>query len=71
MLLAEYLKSVTQQALAARIGCSQGLVSQWVNGDTVITAERAKAIEEATGGAVKRHELRPDIFDAPRKRSAA
>lgn len=32
--------------------------------------EVAKAIEDATDGAVKRHELRPDIFDAPRKKAA-
>lgn len=73
MHLVEYLKQpgVTQKALAERLGVSQGLISQWVNGSQVIMAERAKAIEEATAGAVTRHELRPDLFDAPRKGRAA
>ncbi|MBN6743555.1 helix-turn-helix domain-containing protein [Acidithiobacillus sp. MC2.1] len=39
-----------------------GLVSQWITGRTVITAERAAQIELSTNGAVTRAELRPDIF---------
>lgn len=62
---------LTQKEFGDLVGASQGLVSQWLSGDTQITAERAKTIEEATKGAVKRHELRPDIFDAPRKRVSA
>ena len=67
--LRTYLESTgtTQATLAATLGVTQGLVHQWVKGLTKITPERAKAIEEATGGTVKRHELRPDIFDAPGK----
>jgi DNA-binding transcriptional regulator YdaS (Cro superfamily) len=41
------------------------MVSHWLTGRKAITPERAKQIEDATGGLVKRHELRPDIFDAP------
>lgn len=49
---------------------TQGLVWQWLewmkNPDkgTRVTAERAKEIETITGGAVSRHELRPDLFEA-------
>lgn len=53
-----------QSALAKRLGISQAMVHKWKAG-AQITAERAKQIEDATGGLVKRHELRPDIFDAP------
>ena len=49
--------------LAQAVGVAQSAVSNWkVRG---IPAEKCKAIEEATGGVVKRHQLRPDIFDAP------
>jgi len=70
MTLAEYLQQPgrTQAALAAAVGVTQGRVSHWLAGAS-IPAERAKAIEIATNGAVKRHELRPDIFDPPRKRA--
>ncbi len=73
MTLIEYLREnqVTQAAFAARLGVTQGLVSQWLNGTTVITPERAKSIEDATEGAVRRHELRPDVFDAPAAGCAA
>lgn len=54
-----------QADLAAALGVSPGLVSHWNTGRVKITAERAKQIEQATNGAVRRHELRPDVFDAP------
>jgi DNA-binding transcriptional regulator YdaS (Cro superfamily) len=44
---------------------TQGMVGHWESGLGRVTAERAKQIEDATGGLVTRHELRPDIFDAP------
>lgn len=49
---------------------SQGLIWQWIEWlknpkkGTRITAERAKEIEEITGGEIKRWELRPDVFEA-------
>lgn len=65
MELTEYIESNGgQTAFAERIGVSQGLVWQWINGKTRITAERATEIEQKTDGAVKRHELRPDLFEA-------
>lgn len=51
-----------QTGAAEIIGVSQGAVWQWINGKQRITAERAIEIEEKTGGAVTRSELRPDIF---------
>lgn len=67
MQIDEYLKSsgLTQAQFAERVGCTQGLVSQWINGETTVTVERAKAIEAATDGAVAKHELRPDVWEAP------
>lgn len=44
------------------LGVSQGLVWQWLNGKTRITAERALDIEQKTSGSVSRYELRPDVF---------
>lgn len=51
-------------ALARLIGVSTVMVHKWRNGAR-ITPERARQIEQATNGAVRRHELRPDVFDAP------
>jgi len=63
MNLRKYLETSTQTELAEKLGVSQGLVSQWVNGAT-IPAERAIAIEIATDGDVTRSELRPDLWPA-------
>lgn len=62
--LKTYLKrsKQSQSEFAEKLGVSQGLVSQWVQGITGITPERAIEIEDATAGVVTRHELRPDIF---------
>jgi DNA-binding transcriptional regulator YdaS (Cro superfamily) len=59
-----YLKKhrLSQQDFADKIGVSQGLVWQWIDGRTRITAERAKQIEAATSGELTREQLRPDIF---------
>lgn len=58
-------QGLTQKAFADQLAVSPGLVWQWINGQTPVTAERAREIESATGGLVTRHELRPDIFDPP------
>ncbi len=68
MELAKYIRStigVTQASFAKELGVSQGLVWQWLNGRTKITPERAKQIEQVTQGAVTRHDIWPDLFDAP------
>lgn len=51
-----------QTALANLINVSQGLVWQWCNGRLKVPAERCGDIEQATGGAITRADLRPDIF---------
>ncbi len=51
-----------QTGAAEILGVSQGLVWQWLNGKTRVTAERAIDIEEKSGGVVTRYELRPEIF---------
>lgn len=53
----------SQAELARRIGKRQGHVWAWLNRDGRVPAEVCRLIEQATG--VPRHELRPDIFDAP------
>lgn len=60
----QYLEArgIQQAEFARQLGVSPGLVWQWLNDETKITAERAVQIEEATGGDVKREDVRPDLF---------
>ena len=53
-----------QSALARKLGCTPQAVSKMCSTGSV-PAERVLAIEEATGGAVTRHDLRPDLYPAP------
>lgn len=53
-----------QSELASRISVTPQALNQWVNGVRPVPAERCIAIEQATGGAVTRYELRPDVFGA-------
>lgn len=46
-------------ALAKKIGTSSAAVAMW----TKIPPLRVAAVEDATG--IPRHELRPDLYDAP------
>jgi DNA-binding transcriptional regulator YdaS (Cro superfamily) len=59
-----YLKTTTQTDLADKLGVTQGLISQWVSGETNITPDKAIAIEGATDGLVTREELLPAFFRA-------
>jgi len=52
----------SQQKLADLLGIKSPSITEWRSRDRV-PAERCRAIEAATG--VPRHELRPDVFDAP------
>ena len=45
--------------LAAGLGVSASLVTQWANGKPV-SAERCVSVERLTGGAVRRQDLRAD-----------
>lgn len=58
------LRNVNGSDLAKAIGVSRQIVSHWRTGRCRVPAERCRAIEKATGGAVTRHDLRPDIFGA-------
>lgn len=49
----------SQNALAALLGVSKAAVSQWK--DQRVPAEHCPLIEQATKGAVKCEELRPDV----------
>lgn len=69
----------SQERLAIRLQCSQGLISQWLawldgkdreQNATRITAERAIEIEAATDNQVTRYELRPDIFGSKQQGDA-
>lgn len=55
---------LSQEQFAKQIGVSQGLVWQWIEGRTRITAERAVEIEKKTEGEITRHALRPDLYPA-------
>ena len=57
-----------QTALARALGCTPQAVQRMCASGRV-PAERVLAIETIT--KVPRHELRPDIYPAPRKRNAA
>ena len=67
----------SQAELARTLGVSCGTVNQWVKGSRPIPANRAVAIERATGGLVTRQEMFPDTWQdvwpelaKPRKRKA-
>jgi DNA-binding transcriptional regulator YdaS (Cro superfamily) len=71
MNLAKYVKPRGMQtSLADAINVSPVLIHQWSSGKRSVPAIRCKQIELATDGEVKKHELRPDIFDAPEKEAA-
>lgn len=58
----------SQSALAKAIGVTPQHVWNWLNRDKEVPAEQAIPIEEATGGKVTRHDLRPDLY--PHERAA-
>lgn len=51
-----------QSAMARAIGTSQANIWHWLNKAKKVPAEWVMRIEAATNGAVRRHDLRPDIF---------
>lgn len=60
-----------QKALAEAAGVEQQTISKLLNRQRRITGEMAAKIDRATGGAVPKYRLRPDLFDAPQRRSRA
>ena len=59
----------SQAKLAMAMGCSQQQIAYLLKASS-ITAEMALKVDEATGGAVSKHDLRADIF-GPRPQVAA
>lgn len=51
----------TTYALAELLNYKQSRISMWVTRGRV-PAEECRAVEQATGGQVTRHDLRPDVF---------
>ena len=51
-----------QQKLADSVGVTVGAIWQLLNQLDSISAEMAVAVEKATGGAVSRSDLRPDLW---------
>lgn len=52
----------TQKDLARALGITQPAVSQMLAGTRPIPAIRARQVEQATGGKVRKEHLRPDVF---------
>lgn len=51
----------SQDKLAEKLNVTKQAVTKWRR---KVPAERVLGIEEATGGAVTRHDLRPDLYPA-------
>jgi len=62
------LKGHTQRSLAAKLGISQPAVAHWFRRGKV-PAEKVLAVSDITG--IKPHELRPDLYRAPKRRARA
>lgn len=64
MVLEKYLQkhAITQKQFAEKLGCSQGLISQWINGETKVTGDWALRIERETKREVRRQDLRPELY---------
>ena len=52
----------SQTKLAKKLKVTQTAVSHWLTRNKRIPAERAVAVEKATGGQVTRRDLRPDLY---------
>jgi DNA-binding transcriptional regulator YdaS (Cro superfamily) len=57
--------------IAGRAGCSPATLYMIAGGHKKPSAILAGAIADATGGAVTRQDLRPDVFGAPAADQAA
>ena len=70
------LKRVLKRAIilaggAKKVGKSLGISGSAVRQWSQCPALRVVEVEKLTGGQVKRHELRPDIFDEPTESEVA
>ena len=55
----------SQRALAKLAGVSQPAVHKWMKGLSCPGLKAVIRIERATNGAIRREDLRPDIFSPP------
>lgn len=53
---------LTLEAFGKLVGVQKAAVSKWEDGDGP-SVDNAKAIEDATGGAIRRQVLRPDVWE--------
>jgi len=62
--LSQYLAKhgISQGTFAHSLGCSKGLVWQWINGRTKMSARYAVKIERVTAREVKRQDLMPELY---------
>ena len=51
----------SQKKLAIKVGVSQPNVWYWLHNQKRVSPEKVPAIVEATNGAIKAHEIRPDL----------
>jgi DNA-binding transcriptional regulator YdaS (Cro superfamily) len=59
----------SQTALAEALDIERSAISQWKKVPINDKHNRVLEIEKASGGAVSRHEMRPDVFGpAPKKK---
>jgi len=54
-----------QSAMARACGLKQGHIWAWLNKASRCPAEHVLGVEEATGGEISRHQLRPDLYPHP------
>lgn len=64
--IAAYRKAhaLTLEAFGALVGANKSAVSKWESGQGPAPLTAIK-IEDATGGGIPRHALRPDLWPAP------
>ena len=53
---------LTRKDVATELGVTPALVSHWITGEVRIPAERAKEVEDWSGGSLTLRDLRPDLF---------
>jgi len=54
--------SLSQAEFGKRVGVTQGMVWQWLQGKRPVSPTSAIQIERATDGEIGRAELRPDLW---------
>ena len=51
----------SQKKLGEACGLSQQAVYKWLHGKSKVSPEHVNQVVDATGGAVKAHQIRPDL----------